>query len=320
MIRWIEEEQLSCHVEEYDEGVRQKRLVVQTAAVDITTFLGLDRPDAALAAGEPGAGEPDAGAGAGAGAATRHRRMPVTPSLCTPLGFLFGGAGLAAAVQAAEDATGRPLIWASAQYLAHVHPPAVLDLEVHVAAAGMQVTQVRVSATADGAEILTVNAALGERPVEAVGQWLEAPAVPAPEACAEPLVWRTPGAGISARLDSRLARGRTLDQLDGTPGEGRTLLWMRIPDLTDLSAAALGILADHVPMGVREALGMRAGGTSLDTSLRVVRLVPTTWVLLDIRIHAVARGFAHGRLDMWSEDGTLLATAAQSASVRFWRD
>ena len=47
------------------------------------------------------------------------------------------------------------------------------------------------------------------------------------------------------------------------------------------------------------------GGNSLDNTLRVGRLVPTEWVLLDIRIHAVANGFAHGHLDMWAEDGTL---------------
>ncbi len=48
--------------------------------------------------------------------------------------------------------------------------------------------------------------------------------------------------------------------------------------------------------------------------------MPTDWDLLDIRIHAVANGFAHGLVHEWAEDGTLLATASQSAIVRFWRD
>jgi acyl-CoA thioesterase len=65
---------------------------------------------------------------------------------------------------------------------------------------------------------------------------------------------------------------------------------------------------------------MRAGGNSLDNTLRVARLVPTEWVLLDIRIHAVANGFGHGLVHLWAEDGTLLGTASQSAIVRFWRD
>jgi acyl-CoA thioesterase len=44
--------------------------------------------------------------------------------------------------------------------------------------------------------------------------------------------------------------------------------------------------------------------------------VPTTWVLLDIRIHGVARGFGHGLVNMFAEDGTLMATASQSCIVR----
>lgn len=248
------------------------------------------------------------------------RRMPVTPGVCTPLGFLFGGAALAAAVQVLEDATGRPLIWATAQYVSHVHPPTVLTFEIEPLAAGVQVTQARVTASAGGVPVVAVSAALGERPVEAGGSWLAPPDAPSPADCQARMEWRIPGEGISGRLDSRIAKGRTLDELDGTPGDGHSMLWVRLPELDGLSAAALGILADHVPFAIRHALGRRAGGTSLDTTLRIVRLVPTTWVLLDIRIHAIARGFAHGRLDMWSEGGQLLATAAQSASVRFWRE
>ena len=51
-----------------------------------------------------------------------------------------------------------------------------------------------------------------------------------------------------------------------------------------------------------------------------MRLVPTEWVLLDIRVHVVERGFGHGLVHMFAEDGTLLATASQSCIVRFWED
>ena len=68
----------------------------------------------------------------------------------------------------------------------------------------------------------------------------------------------------------------------------------------------------------RLALGIQGGGNSLDNTLRIVKLVPTEWVLLDILIHAVERGFGHGLVHMYAEDGTLLATASQSCIVRFW--
>ena len=39
--------------------------------------------------------------------------------------------------------------------------------------------------------------------------------------------------------------------------------------------------------------------------LRVARLVPTHWVLLDVQIHAIHNGFGHGLAHMFAEDGTL---------------
>ena len=75
---------------------------------------------------------------------------------------------------------------------------------------------------------------------------------------------------------------------------------------------------DYVPFGVGQALGRMAGGTSLDNTIRVARLVPTEWVLIDIAVHAVANGFGHGLVHLWAQDGTLLATASQSCRVRYW--
>jgi acyl-CoA thioesterase len=125
---------------------------------------------------------------------------------------------------------------------------------------------------------------------------------------------------IHDRLEERLVIGRELEQLDGKPNNGRTVMWAHIPDvLTDVDAATLAVLGDFVPMGIGQALGVRGGGNSLDNTLRVVRLVPTKWVLLDIQIQGVERGFGHGSANMFAEDGTLLATASQSCIARMWR-
>ena len=86
-----------------------------------------------------------------------------------------------------------------------------------------------------------------------------------------------------------------------------------------MSAATLAILGDYVPFGIGQALGAMAGGNSLDNTLRVGRLVPTEWVLLDIRVDLVANGFGHGVVHLFAEDGTLLATASQSCIVRYWK-
>jgi acyl-CoA thioesterase II len=247
--------------------------------------------------------------------------LPITPGLITGGGFLFGGCGLGAAISALEGTSGRSCVWATAQYLDYAKRDEVLDVDVTVAVEGHQITQARAVCHVGNREILTVNAALGDRPFELTGQWERLPDdLPRPEDC-PPRPYRVPVDGtINARLDQRLVKGRELEELDGTQGDGRLLLWTRIPDVIEgVDATALAVLGDFVPMGVGQALGIAGGGNSLDNTLRVADLVPTEWVLLDIRVHAVVRGFGHGLVHMFAEDGTLLATASQSCIVRYWK-
>ena len=246
-------------------------------------------------------------------------RLPVRAPLTTGGGFLFGGAGLAAAIEALEAVTGRPLIWASAQYLSYALPPSVVDLDVTVAASGRQTAQARAVGRVGDQEIFTVNAALGSRPLEASGEWAIRPDVSRPEACPPQQDLVRHDGTIMSQIDMRVAEARQIGDLDGKPGDGRAALWARVEGL-ECGAGLLGILGDWVPFGIGQALGQRAGGNSLDNTLRVVRLVPTEWVLLDIRIHGIANGFGHGLVHLWADDGTLLATASQSVIVRFTDD
>jgi acyl-CoA thioesterase len=122
--------------------------------------------------------------------------------------FLFGGVGLASAIAAMERTTGRPVIWATAQYLSYARPPSVLDLDVRVPAAGKHNSQARVVGHVGDAEILTVNAALGRRPSELSHQWAACPDVPRPQDCAPAAHWRADGEGLHSRLEVRVAHGR----------------------------------------------------------------------------------------------------------------
>jgi acyl-CoA thioesterase II len=246
--------------------------------------------------------------------------MEVRPDLSTWSGFLFGGCGLGAAISAMEGTSGRECVWATSQYLSYAKPGEVMDIDVTLAVQGHQITQARAVCHVGNREILTVNAALGDRPLVQRGQWERMPDVPPPDACGERIL-RMPSSGtINEKLDQRSVKMRSLDSLDGTLGDGQTLAWARIPDVIDgVDATALAILGDFVPMGVGQALGIRGGGNSLDNTIRVMHLVPTEWVLLDIRVHGVERGFGHGLVHMYAEDGTLLATASQSCIVRLWK-
>jgi len=245
--------------------------------------------------------------------------LPVAPGLCTGGGFLFGGSGLGAAISAMEGTSGRQCIWATSQYLSYARPGEVLDIDVTVAVEGHQITQARAVCHVGNREILTVNASLGDRPIGHSGQFETMPQVPSPLECHQRVRLDMTNT-IHERFEQRLVKFRSWEEMDGSEqGDGRTIMWSRIPEVIEgVDAAALAILGDFVPMGVGQALGVQGGGNSLDNTLRLGRLVSTEWVLLDIHVHMVERGFGHGLVHMYAEDGTLVAVASQSCIVRLW--
>jgi acyl-CoA thioesterase len=246
--------------------------------------------------------------------------MEIVRGLTSGTGALFGGCGLGACVEVMEQVTGRPCIWATAQFLSYARPPSILELDVKEVVRGNAISQTRVIAHVGDTEILTVVGALGHRPLDLEGQWSTRPTVPSPAECAPRPMMNHHSGTISERLDARLADARPFWEFPGPPGSGNAALWVRVPEMLDMSAAALAIIGDFVPFGIGQALGRRAGGNSLDNTLRVAHRVPTEWVLADVRVHAVADGFGHGLVHLWAEDGTLLGTASQSTIVRAWRD
>ena len=245
-------------------------------------------------------------------------QLPVTGSVSTPGRFLYGGCGLAAGLVALEAASGRPTVWATAQYLTHAPTGSVVDWEVVLAATGKSVTQARAVGRLGQHEVLTVNAALGRGDLELEGTWVTPPEVPAPEDC--PLLETPPffTDSVLERVEHRLAQGRMFEPTYEAPGDGGSAFWARVPGHLDPSAATLAVIGDYVSGGASHPLGVRTMGRSLDNTIRIGRLVPTEWLLCDIRMHALANGFAQGLAHLWSQDGTLLATASQTISVRLW--
>jgi acyl-CoA thioesterase-2 len=261
--------------------------------VDVTEFLGLEPTD-----------EPN------------RFSMVVTEDIMTGGNFLFGGCGLAAGVAAMEAVCGRPVVWATAQYLSFAMLGDRLDLDVTVVVEGRQTTQARTVAHVGDREVLTVNAALGSRSLPVDGQWQVMPQVPGPDDCPNRAPRFSAERSIMTRLDVRLAAGLGWDELEGHPRpDGRSALWVRMPDV-DMSAGALAVLGDYVPFGISQSLGGWWPSNSLDNTLRVVRLEPAEWVLLDVRVDGLWDGFGHGSVYLWTPDGVLLAAASQSALVR----
>ncbi len=244
--------------------------------------------------------------------------LPVERNICVRYaGFLFGGCGLGAAVTALEAVTGRPLVWATAQYLSYARPPEILDLDVTVPVSGNHNSQARATGHVGDREILTVNAALGRRSLDVEGTWARRPDVPPPSDCAPVPAFEGGDGTIHSRVELRVARGRWGAEKDGVPSsDGGSALWIRVPEGLETSAATLAIIADWMPSGISHALGRWAGGNSLDNTIahrgdRAVRVDRC-----DIRVLAIRHGFGHGLIHLWSEEGRLLATGSPWFVVR----
>lgn len=242
-------------------------------------------------------------------------QLPVVPKTTGGRDSLFGGAGLAAGIVALEQASGKPVVWATGQYLSLTRQPVMLDLEVILPAIGRNVTQGRVVGHLDDKEVITVLGACGERADTARGLWDVMPDVPAP-ADSELLTRPRENETIHDHLEVRIARGMFGFSGHGEPsGDNATLLWVRMLEV-DHDAGALAIIADYMPSAVGNSLGRMMSCTSLDNTIRIANRAPSEWVLCENRIDHVGNGFGYGNVRMWSDSGSLLATASQSFIVR----
>lgn len=245
-----------------------------------------------------------------------HRwHLPVSKGISTGHRAMFGGSGLGAAIAAMEGTSGRPVVWATAQYLLFAKVGTVVDFDVTLAVHGKKTTQARAVGHVGGTEIITVNAALGSRKYPEEKTYGLPPEVQSPETC--PV--RERFSDVDDSLDSRIEQRWAIPHGASKPIEiepGRIAVWSRMPELLEPSAATFAVLGDYVPMGISFTEGGRAGSTSLDNTLRVIDLSPSDWYLLDIRVDAITNGFGHGIIHIWSQDGTLCAIGSQSCIVR----
>lgn len=246
-----------------------------------------------------------------------HWSLPLSPRISGHRGSLFGGAGLAAAIVALQEAAGKPVVWATGQFLSPTQGDVTLDLNVKLPAVGWSVTQGRVLGKLDGREIITVLGAAGQRSTPFAQVTPAFPSPPPPLDCE--LMERDSPPSMHHHVETRIAQGMFGWGGRGAPHPESMHLWLRLPEV-DHDAAALAILADYAGGAIGNALGHEVGGTSLDNTIRYA--VPVTdhpddeWVLCDSHADFVGNGFGMVTSNLWNQRGDLLAVASQSMIVR----
>lgn len=264
---------------------------------------------------------------AGEPAATAHYAFEVVEHLCRIDGLLYGGAAIGTSMTVAAALTGRPTLWMTTQFVSSVTRGAQVAVEVEVLAAGRRTSQVRVTGTApDGSVVFASLGATGAHKTNGLtGNFDAAPLVSPPgesSPLGNPFSRMADAAGIELpHLPEPRGFATAVESRQPTlsshpdPGAGRECLWLRRRDGGPLTPAVVAYLADLVPSSVARAAGRLGGGTSLDNTFRVGTWIDTEWVLLDFRPHFAVGGYGSGTALLWTEDGELLATAAQTASM-----
>jgi acyl-CoA thioesterase len=225
-------------------------------------------------------------------------------------GKLYGGTGIAAMVATMEAETARDALWTTVQYAGSADMGERIECHVEALATGKRTSQVRMTATVGDRTVLAAIGATGAArtgPIEVSIPSMPDVAPPAEcEAWGSMRHWHDP--------DQPTSWLQIAEMRHVTDGGA---IWARMREGVQ-TRATIAFLADMVPSAVVRAAGKMGGGTSLDNSMRFGRLVPTEWILLDMDPWFGTGGYVHGGARVWSEDGTLLGVASQTASAMVW--
>jgi acyl-CoA thioesterase II len=236
-----------------------------------------------------------------------HRNLCLGP---TDGKHLSGGSGLASVVQVLEAVTDRPLIAASAQFFGSPQCEDWFEIEIVAHKKGKSISQVVAHLKSQEQILAYVSASLGKGREVGGRTWETLQSPPTPETCPRiPFVRQSEG-DLHTLLDMRLA----LDPRDNPSGKAQ--FWVHTDTDQPISTAFLIQIADYLPEALHMNMGRPVGAISLDNVVRIIARKSTPWVLLDIHLGAVSDGLYHGRMNLFSQNGTLLAMANQSGVVR----
>ncbi|AKT41727.1 acyl-CoA thioesterase [Chondromyces crocatus] len=152
------------------------------------------------------------------------------------------------------------------------------------------------------------------------------PVVPSPAEAPPYLEPRRGGAGFPflANFESKLALGKPFWRLGWEPGPARFARWMRYlvpqrrPDGT-VDPLALPPIADLMPTALTQKLGPegpRFMAPSLDLTVHFLDPSTSDWLLISTWVRRARAGYATGEVEIWGDDGRLLAYGNQTMMLR----
>jgi acyl-CoA thioesterase II len=223
---------------------------------------------------------------------------------------MSGGAQLAAIVALLEEETQLPLIQAACQF--RKSPLSGEDFELHIdyLHRGRSITLAEISLVTRGKVGTKATASLGARPDIGAYQWRTAPQAPEPAQCPPLPFIRSDAGDLHRYLDVRIIRAA------GDNAAGQLAYWVRWNGDGPVPNAFLTIIADYLPEALHFNLGRPAGASSLDNAIRILGSADTDWLLCHTQLSAMSNGLFHGTMDIYAQNGKLLALASQSAVAR----
>ncbi len=239
-----------------------------------------------------------------------------------------GGVLTAIALRASHAEAGmdwRPL--SSTTLFHEAVPEGPLEVRVHVLRRGNVTVQTRAALGPAGEpprmEVLTTFVKARSGPTLVAREFPSD--LPGPNDA--PAYWRSsPDLPFFRQLDARLAFGRRFWDPDWEAGPSRCARWFRYqqPPHRDgrMALDALPPLVDTMPAAVFEALGSehpRLFAPSLDLTIHYLADTAGEWILCQARGVWAEDGYASAEIELWDEEGTLLAFGTQTMMLRRFR-
>lgn len=237
-------------------------------------------------------------------------RLPVTVGVISGARALFGGCATVAAIVAAQTLAEQPVVFAASHFGSLAKLDTIATIRARVIAQSRTLSHIEVEGSVDGKQSFLTRLTTGARPpVETEGQWI-APIPPATIEDSAPFEHPVHEGTWASRFEFRLA-GVTSD------GRPSASWWVRPKDEDLDPIVAATVLVDYVTYGVGRPLGVPIGGISIDNVVRVHRVVPADWYLLQVMPDAIEGGLGFGSAAVFA-DGSLVVSGTQSIAVMPW--